>query len=706
MDFELRAAKEKLEREQRLRKEQARARSERERKAKEEASKHREALETVQRLRRIEEAEAAAAASQQEENDLFAGDGVRFNSVVRATLSSGVGDKISLPPSAFQHLSAEGALEKGPMFFEITLVSKASAETTFGLEGAIEKRITHAGVLQFTAPEGFAELPLHVWHNAGLAEGMVSSSEASLVRIRYVRLPKGVYAKLQSETADFADVPNHRAVLETKLRQHATLSEGDMLTVQHGGIDYSLRVLELRPASNVSVLETDIEVDVTAGSSAQGRLACLELGKPECGFVDEGDYKYYKFVIDQNLVDAATKGDIDIVIRLEVDGDGTTGDADLYMAMHPILFPTRHRHHLSSHDIGTKIICLTGPGKTLCPSSYSVGVYGFCARASYKISVYAQPSQPAAGQKIGFATVKGQANSNIQEGFEVCENCKQAVPSRTVGLHEAYCRRHNAVCKYPGCGVVLRLEEVDKHVHCFKCGQSLRQEELSKHLKIYHEPQTCSCGVVLEREEMLNHQATMCPLRMITCRFCGDMVQAGQEAEDFRDKLRGLTQHECICGARTAPCDSCGRAIMLKDMDLHRAAAHNPAYEAGKAHAGTMIVPSAHNAMANNVREGDTIATESTGKQVNYLEQHTSVQCPICSLQFEGSTAEGELNMHLDNMHFSSEVNSSIPANHVQGLEETFADSSYRRFLSVSCPICGLAVHSERDLSSHMDMVH
>lgn len=72
----------------------------------------------------------------------------------------------------------------------------------------------------------------------------------------------------------------------------------------------------------------------------------------------------------------------------------------------------------------------------------------------------------------------------------------------------------------------------------------------------------------------VQHQFHDCPLRLVTCRFCGDMVQAGASAADARDRLRGLSEHESLCGSRTAPCDSCGRAVMLKDMEIHQIAVH------------------------------------------------------------------------------------------------------------------------------------
>jgi len=61
MDFELRAAKAKWEKEQKEKKEKARKRLELEKKAREEAAKRQEAIEAAQRIRRIEESAAALA---------------------------------------------------------------------------------------------------------------------------------------------------------------------------------------------------------------------------------------------------------------------------------------------------------------------------------------------------------------------------------------------------------------------------------------------------------------------------------------------------------------------------------------------------------------------------------------------------------------------------------------------------------------------
>lgn len=103
----------------------------------------------------------------------------------------------------------------------------------------------------------------------------------------------------------FAELPNQKAVLETSLRQHATLSQDDVLTVNYGELAYKLKVLELKPSSSVSVLETDIEVDIVSpddmsAGTDQYTLKPLLFGKSESGMVEEGKYVFYKFTIDDD----------------------------------------------------------------------------------------------------------------------------------------------------------------------------------------------------------------------------------------------------------------------------------------------------------------------------------------------------------------------------------------------------------------------
>ncbi|KAE8685259.1 hypothetical protein F3Y22_tig00111099pilonHSYRG00089 [Hibiscus syriacus] len=393
-----------------------------------------------------------------------------------------------------------------------------------------QRRTTHSGVLEFTADEGSVAIPPHVWSNLF----PVDTPMVPLVEVRYVRLPKDTYAKFQPDGIGFSDLPNHKAILETSFRQHATLFQDDVLTVKYGELTYSLHVLELKPSSSISVLETDIEVDIVNPGVESDRtdqyvLKPLVFGTIESGSVEEGNYMYYKFSIDDDTWETIVSDDVKIEVKI---------DAEILTFM----------------NLGT--------------GTYSLAVYGFKGTTKYQVSVHVQENSKCKAGK------QAMHSSSMEVDTEECRNCKHFIPSRSIAPHEAYCSRHNVVCPLAGCGIVLRMKEAKNHVHCNKCGQAFQSGEMEKHMKVFHEPLRCPCGVVLEKEDMVQHQAPDCPLRLITCRFCGDMVQAGSSAMDVRDRLRGLSEHESICGSRTAPCDSRGRSVMLKDMDIHQIAVH------------------------------------------------------------------------------------------------------------------------------------
>lgn len=564
MDFELRRAREKLQKEQKERKDRAKLKVAREKKAKEEASRNREALEAVQRARRIDAAQAQIKVDEQMAESLLSGGGIIFHRSLEAVLYPGVGDKIKLPSSCFTELSDQGAFDKGPVYFRLSVAGQVNSfDTATNREN---QGVTYSGVLEFTAEEGFVALPPHVWSNLFPSEAPATP----LIEIQYVRLPKGSYVKLQPQEINFLDIPNHKAVLETSLRQHATLSQDDIITVKHGELTFKLRVLELKPSPSVSVLETDIEVDIVnsdlaSENSNQKVLKPLTFGVPESGVVEEGVYMYYKFSLDNDVWSTIASGNARIEVKLEPDTD--LGDTDLYISKHPLMFPTHHQHHWSSHDMGSKTLILSSQDPNLGLGTYSIGIYGFRGTTKYKILLEVQDNINR-GQQAGLSTSTADVDS------VECGNCKHFIPSRSIALHEAYCRRHNVVCQYAGCSVILRLEDAKNHVHCNRCGKAFQQAEMEKHMKVFHEPLHCPCGVVLEKEEMVQHQSSDCPMRMITCQFCGDVVQAGSSPVDMRDRLRGLSEHESVCGSRTAPCDSCGRAVMLKEMDIHRIAVH------------------------------------------------------------------------------------------------------------------------------------
>ncbi|KAK6588197.1 ubiquitin fusion degradation (UFD1) double Psi beta barrel fold [Cryptosporidium xiaoi] len=148
------------------------------------------------------------------------------------------GNKILLPPSALNQLARRNIT--WPMLFQVSNPSK--------------NKLTHSGVLEFVAEEGTCYMPYWMMQNLMLQEGDITS-------IMNTSLSKGTYVKFMPLTVDFLDITNPKAVLETSLRNFATLTVGDVITINYNNNSYKISVLETRPNHAISIIETDIQVD-------------------------------------------------------------------------------------------------------------------------------------------------------------------------------------------------------------------------------------------------------------------------------------------------------------------------------------------------------------------------------------------------------------------------------------------------------------
>ncbi|KAE8703909.1 hypothetical protein F3Y22_tig00110462pilonHSYRG00326 [Hibiscus syriacus] len=453
MDFELRKAREKLDKEQRERERKERA------KLKLEGGKQKKRL-------RINEMPLKLLKDPEGLMPLKLSSSIWKQVYLR---DEEYGDKIKLTPSCFTELSNQGAFDKEPLYFQLLLVHQVGSSDAKGGEKE-NNRTTHSGVLDFTADEGSVAIPPHVYSILF----PVDTPKVLLVEGPYVRLPKGTYTKLQHDGIGFSDLPNHKAILETSLRQHAALSQDDVLTVKYGEFLYRLCVLVLKPSSSMSVLETDIEVDIVYPGVESERidqyvLKPLVFDASESESVEEGNYMYYEFSIDD----------------------------DTWEKIHPLIFPNRHQHAWSSHDIASKTLILTSKDNNLGTGTYSVAVYGFKGTTKYEVLLHVQ-------ENIKFKVGQQAMHSfSLEVDTVECQNCRHFILSRSIALHEAYRSRHNVVCPHAGCGIVLRMDEAKNHVHCNKCGQAFQSGEMEKHMKVFHEPLRCPCGVVLEKEDMI-----------------------------------------------------------------------------------------------------------------------------------------------------------------------------------------------------------
>lgn len=151
------------------------------------------------------------------------------------------GGKIYLPSSALVKLTTLRI--SYPMLFEIRAPSTNCT--------------THAGVLEFVAPEGRCYLPEWMMQTLGLQAG-------ALIDVRSVSLSLGTFAKFEPQTVEFLEISDPKAVLENTLRNFSALTINDIFKIAYNGRIYPIKVLEVKPVNNrnsVCLVETDLEVD-------------------------------------------------------------------------------------------------------------------------------------------------------------------------------------------------------------------------------------------------------------------------------------------------------------------------------------------------------------------------------------------------------------------------------------------------------------
>lgn len=151
------------------------------------------------------------------------------------------GDKILLPPSAFDTLARLQV--DYPMLFRLT--------------SSTDNKVTHCGVLEFTAEEGMCYIPFWMMQNLLIEEGAV-------ITVTNVSLPKASFVKLQPQSVDFLEMSNPRAVLEHALRNFSCVTKGDVIQIPYNDKNYHFALKEVQPQDAACIIETDCNVDFDA----------------------------------------------------------------------------------------------------------------------------------------------------------------------------------------------------------------------------------------------------------------------------------------------------------------------------------------------------------------------------------------------------------------------------------------------------------
>ena len=547
------------------------------------------------------------------------------------------GDKIILPPSALQQLLSAAtiavSIRSQPQtstfdpYNPYTYAAERQAREnlverqqqlphplTFRLVNPENGRIVYAGIREFSAGENevgistFLRNALHVHEVASLngtrevvgKDSTDDGTEETNLRltVHVEELPKGTFVKLRPLEAGY-DPEDWKALLEQYLRDnYTTLTNGEILAVPAGKEVFQFLVDGLEPnAEAITLVDTDIEVDIeplneeqaketlqrlvekstkapgtSAGSSIGGKL---DLNTTATGQVRPGEYVDY------------TMNSLDHTRDLEVELTANDDEQDLDLFLSPYGSKHRIRPREDEHVFGD---FSTNRNKRIKIRHTNVELeHAEALWVSVRGSEYpnGEDNTTVMQYELRVSSFDDSSTSNNQmNGMayeappgpdeERCSNCQQAVPSRTMFLHQNFCLRNNILC--PKCRLVFQKTSAawKDHWHCLHDdSHGNNPSSKAKHDRTMHSLIGCSsCDYTATNISYLaHHRTSTCPGKLILCQFCHLQVpQQGPDdaaADSAEVIISGLTPHELSDGARTTECHICSKIIRLRDMTTH-----------------------------------------------------------------------------------------------------------------------------------------
>jgi ubiquitin fusion degradation protein UFD1/E3A ubiquitin ligase-like protein len=427
-----------------------------------------------------------------------------------------------------------------------------------------------------------------------------AENQAHYVSVIARQLPKGTFVKLRPLEAGY-DSDDWKALLEEYLRNnYTTLTKGDVLTIPGiaGGSssqeDFRFLIDEFRPDSDgICIVDTDLEVDIEALNEEQARetikrLATklkprngdgtsaggpIDLFQPIHGRVADGefvDYELSSWDHSQGLNIELSSVDEDEEVALFVSPFGPRQRAK----------PRNYEYIFAQYEGPYPRKIQIQPTNTELEDVESIRI---------SVHPYLPPDASPKSTPINFTisvnpldpTLKPETPNSLPEshppGDVQCKNCLQWVPSSRLVLHENFCLRNNILCP-KGCGLVFQKQSSawSSHWHCpHDSSYGTGHLSQSHHNHQEHTPGTCpGCSRSFSSLVALSaHRTTVCPAKLILCRFCHLQVPQGgdPDAPDPVAILSGLTPHELADGARTTDCHLCGKIVRLRDMHAHLA---------------------------------------------------------------------------------------------------------------------------------------
>ena len=525
--------------------------------------------------------------------------------------SSLTGDKVLLPPSVLEALlsaASSSVLQRAQQALRESHYNPASWDylppdeilaqqrehgqqlphpLTFNIVNTANGKVIHAGVREFSAEDGevvlssYLRQALDIDSEAGEDVKMADGVEESVLQlsVSYAALPKGTYAKLQPLEAGYDE--DFRPLLEVYLRKNfTTLTVKDTLSVPsaNGQSVFRFLVAELKPADAVCVVDTDLNVDIGPLDEEQAKET-LKRRAANGVMSSGGEVAVGKAVRSSVGVKGYThfqlkKWDKSKPVRVEVQVLQEGDEVDVVATTEKLYRkPSVEEHGWNNFsDKYPKHLQLEAD-KNKDAEEFLISVYGYSSiddegNMAFNLLVTQHDDDQDADEEL--------ESTATDPDREICSNCKQAIPKRTMFLHQNFCLRNNILCTH-GCGQVFKRGTETLHWHCDDCSSfgtnaSDSTDTRSKHIFYAHTATKCgfcdySAGSI---PELSSHKTTECPGKLILCRFCHLILpQEGDAATNSSNFLTDLSPHEVACGSRTTDCHICNRIVQLKQLDVH-----------------------------------------------------------------------------------------------------------------------------------------
>ncbi|EEY23554.1 conserved hypothetical protein [Verticillium alfalfae VaMs.102] len=549
-------------------------------------------------------------------------------SPVRSASKDLRGDKILLPQSALEQLLA--ASPSSPTHPNQTFSSSRVAfnpyathqsgpyrETsqlpnplTFRLVNPINGNAVHAGIREFSAEEGQVALGPYLMEALGIDSSMFASesdtdSEAHMtsdqskayprITIHAKYLPKGTYVRLRPLEAGY-NPDDWKSLLERQLRQSFTTLTKDAVLAVRGvkGEQFQFLIDKFSPEGDgICVVDTDLEVDIEALNEEQARETLRQIMAQEETEGDNGSSKGGKLDIWKPIDGQVVPGQyIDFQLpswnrsaplTIELSGISNPDSLDLFVS--PKSSRQRALPRDSEHVFGEISVARSGM-KTIFLNPTNVDLE---EADQLLIAVHGYPNSVMSGSATLSFTLRARSGAVVSDppsimsgdsstshslDDEQCKNCRQWVPKRAILLHQNFCLRNNVIC--PRCESVFKKgsPEWEAHWHCEldddfgDTAASKAKHDAQRH----SECQCSSCGMTVPSlVELALHRTSVCPGKLILCRFCH--LEVPQEGDPLNPSaeviLSGLSAHEVADGARTTECHLCNKIVRMRDMSAH-----------------------------------------------------------------------------------------------------------------------------------------